>query len=76
KKNFVGPAALAALSNELKKSPHSSRALLAMAGHERGVDRCERAFSCSRVCPTQVQPATHIAELRRLLKRTDSKTEK
>ena len=76
KKNFVGPAALAALRNELKKSPHNAKALLAMAGHERGVDRCERAFSCSRVCPTQVQPATHIAELRRLLKRTDSKTEK
>ena len=68
KKGFVGPAVLAALSNELKKSPHNSKALLAIAGNERGVHLCERAFSCSRVCPTHVHPAKHISELGKLIK--------
>lgn len=65
--NFMGPAALAALSSELVKSPHKTAALLAIAGNERGVHLCQRAFDCSRVCPTGVQPARHISDLRRRL---------
>ena len=71
KTGFVGPAVLAALSNELQKSPHKSRELLSIAGNKRGVHLCERAFNCSRVCPTNVHPAKHISELRRLLKETE-----
>ena len=66
-KDFVGPAVLAALSNEVKKSPHKSDPLLAIAGNEKGVRLCERAYQCSRVCPTSVHPAKHISDLRKLL---------
>jgi succinate dehydrogenase / fumarate reductase iron-sulfur subunit len=65
---FIGPAVLAALSNELKKSPHKSEGLLETAGNVRGERLCERALNCSRVCPTGVYPARHIADLRQLLK--------
>ena len=64
---FLGPAVLAALNNELKKSPLKSEALLSLAGGKRGERMCQRAVNCSRVCPTQVYPARHIADLRRLL---------
>ena len=64
---FIGPAVLAALSNELKKSPHKSEGLLKTAGNENGERLCERALNCSRVCPTGVYPARHIADLRKLL---------
>jgi len=64
---FIGPAVLAALSNELKKSPHKSEGLLKIAGNENGERLCERALNCSRVCPTGVYPARHIADLRKLL---------
>jgi len=72
KEGFVGPAVLAALSNELKKSPHKSKTLQAIAGNTRGVRLCERAFNCSRVCPTRVHPAKHISDLRKFLKETKS----
>ncbi len=64
---FVGPAVLAALSNELKKSPHRSEDLLEIAGGVHGERLCERALNCSRVCPAEVYPARHIADLRKLL---------
>jgi succinate dehydrogenase / fumarate reductase iron-sulfur subunit len=68
---FIGPAGLAALNNELKKSSHKSEELLETAGNPRGERLCERALNCSRVCPTEVYPARHIAALRKLLaKRT------
>ena len=64
---FIGPAVLAALSNELKKSPHKSEGLLEKAGNVRGESLCQRALNCSRVCPTGVYPARHIADLRQRL---------
>jgi len=68
---FIGPAGLAALNNELKKSSHKSEGLLETAGSASGERLCERALNCSRVCPTEVYPARHISELRKLLaKRT------
>ncbi len=70
-KNFVGPAALAALSNELKKSPQKTEGLLALAGNETGARLCQRALNCSRVCPTLVYPARHISDLRKLLENAD-----
>ena len=70
---FLGPAVLAAVNNELKKSPQKSEGLLSLAGSERGERLCERAVNCSRVCPTKVYPARHIADLRRLLEKRNLK---
>jgi succinate dehydrogenase / fumarate reductase iron-sulfur subunit len=70
---FVGPAVLAALSNELMKSPHNATELLSIAGNTRGVHLCERAFNCSRVCPTRVHPARHISALRKLIEKAAHK---
>jgi len=64
---FMGPAALAAIHSEMLKSPAKKAALLALAGGERGQRLCRRALNCSRVCPTAVYPARHIADLRRLV---------
>jgi succinate dehydrogenase / fumarate reductase iron-sulfur subunit len=69
---FLGPAVLAAVNNELKKSPEKSEDLLSMAGSKRGERLCERAVNCSRVCPNKVYPARHIADLRKLLAKRDS----
>jgi len=64
---FMGPAPLAAIHNEMLKSPAEKTALLALAGGERGQRLCRRALNCSRVCPTSVYPARHIADLRRMV---------
>ena len=66
---FMGPAVLAAINCELKKSPQKAKALIGLAGSERGEHLCERALNCSRVCPTNVYPARHIADLRRTLEK-------
>jgi len=66
---FLGPATLAALDNELVKSPRKAAKLLTLADGPNGVQRCTRALNCSRVCPTGVYPARHIEALRRRLKR-------
>jgi succinate dehydrogenase / fumarate reductase iron-sulfur subunit len=63
---FMGPAALAAVHNEMRKRPDRAPLLLSAAASPRGERLCERALNCSRVCPTQVYPARHIADLRRL----------
>jgi succinate dehydrogenase / fumarate reductase iron-sulfur subunit len=68
---FAGPAVLAALNNELKKSPQKSEGLLSIAGNEKGERLCERALNCSRVCPTLVYPAKHISELHKLIQETN-----
>ena len=64
---FLGPAVLAAIHNEIKKSPEKTEELLSEAGNKHGVALCKRALNCSRVCPTGVYPARHIADLRKLL---------
>jgi succinate dehydrogenase / fumarate reductase iron-sulfur subunit len=69
---FLGPAVLAALNSELQKSPQKSEDLLSQAGSQRGERMCQRAVNCSRVCPTKVYPARHIADLRRLLAKRGS----
>ena len=65
---FIGPAAMAAIHREILKSPRKKRELLKIAGGKRGERWCQRALACSRVCPTKVYPARHIADLRRKLK--------
>jgi len=64
---FVGPAALAAMHREILKSPASRNELLTLAGGKRGERWCRRALACSRVCPTKVYPARHIADIRKML---------
>jgi succinate dehydrogenase / fumarate reductase iron-sulfur subunit len=76
KEGFAGPALLAALSNELRKSPHKSKQLLSVAGNKHGVHLCERAFQCSRVCPTRVHPAKHISDLQALLSEAETLADK
>ena len=66
---FIGPAVLAALNCELKKTPQNAQDLTAVAGSKRGQHLCERALNCSRVCPTGVYPARHISDLRRILEK-------
>mgnify|MGYP001140601523 FL=1 len=63
----MGPAALAAIRNEMLKRPSAADDRLSRAGSERVERGCERALACSRVCPTGVYPARHIADLRREL---------
>ena len=70
---FMGPAVLAAVNCELQKAPHRTKDLMALAGSERGHHLCQRALNCSRVCPTGVYPARHIADLRRLIEKKNKK---
>ena len=64
--NFLGPAALAAIHREMMKSPQKWPQLLELARGERGERHCRRHLACSRVCPTGVYPAMHIAEIRKI----------
>ncbi len=64
---FMGPAALAALHNEMRNNPDTSNALLDWAAGKQGADRCRRHIHCSRVCPSKVYPARRIAELQRAI---------
>ncbi len=66
---FIGPAVLAAVNCELRKSPGKSKDLLALVGSKRGQHLCQRALNCSRVCPTSVYPARHIADLRKRMEK-------
>ena len=64
---FMGPAALAAMNNEMRNRPAAKKSLLRMAADSQGADRCERHLVCSRVCPSKVYPARHIADLQRAI---------
>jgi succinate dehydrogenase / fumarate reductase iron-sulfur subunit len=64
---FMGPAALAAIHHEIIKSPDKKTSLLKRADGDRGQRQCRRALACSRVCPTTVYPARHIADIRKYL---------
>jgi succinate dehydrogenase / fumarate reductase iron-sulfur subunit len=66
---FMGPAALAALNNQIKNAPHQKSKLLRHAQHHGHIDLCERALKCSAVCPTRVYPARHIADLQRAVEK-------
>ncbi|MFW5786035.1 MAG: succinate dehydrogenase/fumarate reductase iron-sulfur subunit [bacterium] len=62
---FVGPATLAAFHRELKNRPERREEILGLVDQRDGVWACRRALNCSRVCPTKVYPAKHIAMLQR-----------
>ena len=67
-RQFMGPAALAMIHTEMRKNEATREALLKRAAGPRGEHWCNRALACSRVCPTQVYPARHIADLRRIIR--------
>lgn len=63
---YLGPAALAAVYQQLAASPDrlSAEARQAIDG-EHGLWRCHATFECSAVCPSNVDPAGKIMSLRR-----------
>ncbi len=63
---YLGPAALAAAWRVVAE-PRSSSAkrALAIADVEHGIWRCHTAFECSEACPSNVDPAGAIMQLRR-----------
>lgn len=61
--SYLGPATLAAIQQTINQSSDSS--LLKMADCEDGVWRCHSAYECSAVCPSNVDPAWRIMNLRR-----------
>ena len=66
---FAGPAAIAAYSREIENRPERESELLPRLDNDSGVFACRRALKCSRDCPTGVNPARHIAELRRKIEK-------
>jgi succinate dehydrogenase/fumarate reductase-like Fe-S protein len=64
---FMGPAALAAMNNEMRNRPAAKKSLLQVAADSQGAAMCERPRVCSRVCPSKVYPARHIADLQRAI---------
>lgn len=63
--SFLGPAVLAAVNNEIRNRPAARTKLLEIASDPRGSAMCLRHLACSRVCPSKVFPARHIADLQR-----------
>lgn len=59
---YLGPAVLAgAQANGLKRNPE----LLQVVDTENGLWRCHSAFECTAVCPSFVDPARRIMDLRK-----------
>lgn len=59
--DYIGPAVLAgAQANGLKRNPE----LLEIVDSEDGLWRCHSAFECTAVCPSFVDPARRIMNLR------------
>ncbi len=61
--SYLGPAPLAAIQQTLNHAPNI--ALLSLADSESGIWRCHSAYECSAVCPSNVDPAWRIMNLRR-----------
>lgn len=62
---FLGPAVLAVLNNERRHGGAGEELLLEIAAGSHGANQCRRHLACSRVCPAEVYPARHIADLQR-----------
>jgi succinate dehydrogenase / fumarate reductase iron-sulfur subunit len=59
---YLGPAPLAAAQdNRVKRKPE----LLSIVDCEDGVWRCHSIFECTAVCPSFVDPARRIMDLRK-----------
>lgn len=60
---YVGPATLAAI--HLMYSQEHAQSLLDLADHHTGLWRCHSAYECTYVCPTGVDPAWRIMDMRK-----------
>ena len=65
---YVGPAALAAAQRMLEEPRGADRGrLIEWADEPDGAWRCHAAFECTEACPSNVNPAARIMELRGVL---------
>lgn len=60
---YVGPAVLAAIHLMYQQNPSAS--LLDTADHHTGLWRCHSAYECTAVCPSAVDPAWRIMDMRK-----------
>ena len=68
--DYLGPAALAAAQRLLEEPRGTDRAdVLAFADGPDGAWRCHAAFECTEACPSNVNPAARIMQLRSALVR-------
>ncbi len=65
---YLAPAALAA-ADRVREEPRGGDVpfVMRLADDSHGAWRCHLAFECSEACPSNVEPAVHIAQLRRSL---------
>lgn len=64
--SYIGPAALAAAARVVKEPRgHDVGPVLALASEPDSVWRCRDALECTAVCPSAVDPAGALLELRR-----------
>ncbi len=64
--DYLGPAVLAgAQQNAVQNGLEHSPKLLELVDSEDGVWRCHSAYECSEVCPSYVEPAWRIMDLRK-----------
>ncbi len=69
--DWMGPAALASIHRMIEKNPDDADTWLDRAADKRGVERCTKDFSCSRVCPTGVAPGKRITLLGSMIKKRE-----
>jgi succinate dehydrogenase / fumarate reductase iron-sulfur subunit len=63
---YLGPAVLAAAQRVVEEPRHGDLdAVLALVDSEHGIWQCRSAWACSAVCPSGVDPARRIMDLRR-----------
>lgn len=60
---YVGPAVLAAIHLMYNQEP--AQTLLDLADHHTGLWRCHSAYECTYVCPSGVDPAWRIMDMRK-----------
>jgi len=60
---YVGPAVLAAIHLMYQQNPSGD--LIELADHHTGLWRCHSAYECTAVCPSAVDPAWRIMDMRK-----------
>jgi succinate dehydrogenase / fumarate reductase iron-sulfur subunit len=63
--DYLGPAVLAAIQSQYTLKPDEK--LIQLADCQDGAWRCHSAYECSAVCPSNVDPAWRIMNLRRTI---------
>jgi succinate dehydrogenase / fumarate reductase iron-sulfur subunit len=63
---YLGPAVLAAAQRVIEEPRHADPGpILALVDDDHGIWQCRSAWACSAVCPSGVDPARRIMDLRR-----------